>query len=289
MTENSNKVPLTIVIPIRNEAANLPHCLNQLGEFAEVWVVDSGSTDNSLEIARQYEAKVLQFKWNGRFPKKRNWCLRNYHFSTEWVLFLDADEYLTPEFRKEITQAINDKQFNGYWVNYNNHFMGRLLKHGDKLVKLPLLRIGHGEFERIDEDLWSSLDMEVHEHLLIDGYVGHIKAPIIHNDFKGLTAYFDRHNQYASWEAARYLALKESDRLKFTWEQKIKYRLIESIFFPPLYFVAAYLLKLGFLDGKAGLHCAISKAFYFYQIKLKIAEKKANSSPNTQENFANVD
>ena len=267
-------IPVTVVIPIKNEAVNLPACLAKLGEFAHVLVVDSGSTDGSIDIARQHGAQVLEFAWNGQFPKKRNWCLRTYDFQTEWVLFLDADEQVTPAFIRELKQATSQSKYNGFWVSYRNYFMGRLLRHGYKLDKLPLLRVGHGEYERIDEDSWSALDMEVHEHLVIEGAVGHLKSPLIHNDFKGLAAYYDRHNHYSSWEAARYLALDKDRQKKLTAKQKLKYRFVASPLFPLFYFFATYVLKRGFLDGKEGFRFSISKMFYFYQVNFKIAEKR---------------
>jgi hypothetical protein len=166
--------------------------------------------------------------------------------------------------------------------------MGQLLRHGDRLSKVALLRLGHGEFECIDEDRWSSLDMEVHEHLLVHGEVGEVKAPLIHNDFKGLHAYFDRHNHYSSWEAARFLALLNSSggvRTKggqWTKRQKLKYRLLRSPLFPVMYFIGAYVLKGGWRDGRSGLRFCLLKAFYFYQIQLKIQEAQRPISCHTR-------
>ena len=269
----TDKIPITVVVPIKNEAANLPGCLKSLGDFQEVIVVDSDSADGSVGIATDYGAKVLNFLWNGHFPKKRNWVLRTYEFQTEWVLFLDADEQVTPEFIAEISAIAKQSKCNGYWVTYHNYFMGQLLRHGDKFRKLPLLRLGHGEFERIEEDSWSKLDMEVHEHLIVDGEIGHMKSALLHNDFKGLLAYYDRHNHYSSWEAARFLSLQKDSYQAMNKRQRLKYHLLGSIFFPPLYFLGTFILKGGFLDGKAGLRFAIGKMFYFYQINFKIKEK----------------
>jgi hypothetical protein len=156
--------------------------------------------------------------------------------------------------------------------------MGRLLKHGDKFRKLPLLRLRCGEFERIEENEWSTLDMEVHEHLIVEGDVGEIKAPIVHSDFKGLSAYYDRHNKYSSWEAKRFLTLQQADARQFTKRQKLKYKMMGSVLFPPLYFVASYVFKMGFLDGVAGFRFSVSKMLYFYQVGFKIAEEKQASS-----------
>jgi glycosyltransferase involved in cell wall biosynthesis len=93
---------VTVVIPVKNEAANLPECLSRLENFGHAIVVDSGSTDATIQIAKDAGAEVLHFEWDGRFPKKRNWVLRHYEFKTEWVLFLDADEFITPRFVEEL-------------------------------------------------------------------------------------------------------------------------------------------------------------------------------------------
>ena len=83
---------LSIVIPVKNEERNLAECLENIKAFENVIIVDSGSTDRTLEIAKEFGREVVQFEWNGQFPKKRNWVLRNYQFKTRWVMFLDADE-----------------------------------------------------------------------------------------------------------------------------------------------------------------------------------------------------
>jgi glycosyltransferase involved in cell wall biosynthesis len=99
---------LTIAIPAKNEELNLPGCLEAIGTgFAErVVVFDSGSTDATADIARRQGAEVLDFRWNGRFPKKRNWFLREHPPQTRWVLFLDADEFLTAEFKDEVRRTL---------------------------------------------------------------------------------------------------------------------------------------------------------------------------------------
>jgi glycosyltransferase involved in cell wall biosynthesis len=273
MRAASDKLPVTVVIPTKNEAANLPRCLSALGRFSEVVVVDSGSTDDTVKIARGAGATVLTFKWDGHFPKKRNWCLQTHRFRTEWVLFLDADERVTAEFVRELERSVARAEYHAYWVKYDNYFMGKLLKHGDRMKKMALLRLGSGQFEPVDEDHWSTLDMEVHEHLLVDGKVGRMKSSIVHDDDKGLRAYYDRHNCYSSWEASRTLAVAgRNSPAGLTFRQRLKYRLARSMWFPVAYFFAAYVLKFGFLDGAAGLRFNLSKMFYFYQINFKIAE-----------------
>jgi hypothetical protein len=200
------------------------------------------------------------------------------------VLFLDADEFVSSEFIQEVQAAIEDTTHVGFWLNFSNHFIGQKLKGGDAFRKLALFRLGAGEYEKIDEDNWSHLDMEVHEHPVLEGSIGEIHAPIEHNDFRGLKHYIGKHNEYSSWEAARYLRLQSSaishqssqqgcaEYANLTERQKKKYRNLAKWWFAPAYFVVSYFLKKGFLDGALGFHFSLLKAVYFYQIRLKIRE-----------------
>ena len=276
MTTESVKV--TVVIPVKNEEKNLPECLGHLGRFSEVLVVDSGSTDRTLEICEAHGVKVLQFCWNGEFPKKRNWTLRNHKFQNEWVLFLDADEFVSPEFVSEVERAVSDPSKVGYWLNYKNFFLSGKLRFGESMRKLALFRIGSGEYERIDECSWSHLDMEVHEHPVLDGAVGHITTPIFHKDYKGIGSYLAKHDAYAEWEANRYVALSAPESKAQQWHtgrQKMKYRHLTKWWLAPAYFAYSYIYKLGFLDGRRGLVFCLLKFHYFFQIRLRILEKLA--------------
>lgn len=277
MTE---KIAVTVVIPVRNEQANLQACLTRLGVFDEVIVVDTGSEDQTCHIASENGARVLQFHWDGHYPKKRNWVLLNHHFRNNWVLFLDADEQVTPAFCIEVQEAILDHEHEGYWLQYTNYFLRRPLRHGDAQRKLALFKIGKGLYEKIDEDAWSGLDMEVHEHPLIDGKIGEISARIDHRDDRGVAKFIDRHKDYAVWEARRTLQLRQSDHR--TWShltdrQVKKYRSIDSWWFAPTYFCWTYFFKRGFLDGYAGLSYAFFKLWYFWTIRLLISEYQMQS------------
>ncbi|WP_332912868.1 hypothetical protein [Algoriphagus boritolerans] len=118
--------------------------------------------------------------------------------------------------------------------------MGKKLRFGDKMTKLSLFRKGAGEYEQIEEDSWSYLDMEVHEHPILKGKIGVLKSPLIHNDYKGLEKYIERHNAYSTWEAKRYLQLKRDRKVNLTFRQKLKYGLLETGFLPYFYFIGAY-------------------------------------------------
>lgn len=268
---------LTIVIPVRNEEKNLGGCLAAIGNdlAAKVVVVDSLSTDNTRQIAQEAGAEVIDFDWDGKFPKKRNWYLKHHTPSTQWVMFLDADEFLTPAFKAELRKALTSgEDVVGYWLNYTIYFLGRRLKGGYPLDKLALFKVGAGEYERIDEERWSKMDMEIHEHPILNGKLGSIKSKIDHQDFRGIAHYVTKHNDYAWWEAKRFLQSYNDAavRSKWTWKQKIKYGLMRTPFIGPVYFLGSYFLLMGFRDGSRGLAFAILKMSYFTQVYCRITE-----------------
>ena len=272
-----NKIPLTVIVSVKNEEINLPKCLECLNSFDEVIVVDSNSIDKTPEIVKSYGYKLVNFNWNGMFPKKRNWTLENITIDNDWVLFLDADEYLSNRFISEISKKIDQSEHNGYWLYYNNFFLGKEQKYGLKMRKLALFRKNFGCYEQIHEDYWSNLDMEIHEHPIINGSVGKIKSTILHKDYKGLEHYITRHNSYSTWEAMRYLSLSNDKNKKFTFRQKLKYSLIKMGLLPYLYFLVTYIFMFGFLDGLSGFYFARFKSNYFLQIQAKIRDIKNKS------------
>lgn len=240
-------------------------------------MVDSGSTDRTAEIAAAASVEVLQFRWDGRFPKKRNWFLRNHAPSTEWVLFLDADELVDDAFCDELERVLPTTPHVGLWINYTSWFLGRQLRYGDANRKLALFRVGAGEYERVPDDGWSSLDMEVHEHPVLEGTLGEVFTRIDHRDFRGFDHWIRKHNEYSTWEARRILALRQSlpgANGALRGRQLRKYRAIGAWWLPVAYFFSFYFLKRGFLDGYAGLAVAISKSIYFWQIGVKCTELK---------------
>ena len=270
-------IPVTLILPVKNEAENLASCMDRLGRFKHVVVVDSGSTDATLDIAKEYGAECVQFKWNGHFPKKRNWYLDNHEIATDWVLFLDADELINDAFCEEVKKAVTSDTHVGYWLNFHNWFQGKFLRHGDPFSKLALFRPDSGRYERIDDEQWSGLDMEIHEHPVLDGSVGSIGSPIDHNDRRGLDSYIRKHNEYSTWEARRHLAMEADDSNAWdalTTRQQFKYKHVEKWWFKWLYFMLCYVIKLGVLDGRSGFVFASLKRHYYSHIRLKIREFK---------------
>ncbi|RFB04505.1 glycosyltransferase family 2 protein [Parvularcula marina] len=278
-------IPISVIIPAKNEEANLPRCLSRLKRFAEVVIVDSGSEDRTGEIAREFGAEIIQFDWNGRYPKKRNWYLLNHKPKCDWVLFLDADEIIDDVFCEEAARAVASGTHDGYWLNYTNFFLGKPLKYGDPQRKLALFRFGAGLYERIDEMGWSRLDMEVHEHPVIDGPIGEITTRIEHNDYRGIAKFIDRHRDYALWEAKRVEVLRArglENAEHLTDRQRTKYKNIDKWWFPWSYFAFTYFAKRGFLDGGPGFAIAFYKLWYFFSIRLLIRENMRDQQNEAQ-------
>lgn len=267
---------LTVALPVRNEERNLAACLQAIGDnFARrVVVIDSSSTDATDAVARSHGAEVVNFEWNGRFPKKRNWFLRHQTPPTAWVLFLDADEVLSLAVKREIEDVLPQSPHQGYRLTYTNYFLGRRLRGGYPLHKLALFRVGEVEYEYIEEDAWSQCDMEVHEHPIFSGSIGTIRSQIDHRDLRGIDSYMRKHNDYAAWEAHRLLASRRDSAAVKTWSknQRLKYRLVTTPWGGLVFFIGSFFLMGGWRDGSVGFAFAILKSAYFVQIACRYRE-----------------
>lgn len=279
-------LPVTVIIAARNEAHNLPRCLESLRSVGEVFVIDSQSTDNTVEIARSYGAQVVQFHYQGGWPKKRQWAMDSLPLSYDWVFLVDADEALTPELGEEIRQAMEDPPYDGYYIALRMFFLGRELRHsGANFYKLSLFRRGKGRFEcRFKEQDASMADMEVHEHVVLDGgaktRATHLKHPLLHHNVESLSRYIRKHDEYSNWEAKVWLeggadsldlppSLFGSQAQRRRWLRKKFFALPGS---PALFFLYKYIFALGFLDGIPGLiYCGL-QGVQFFHIKAKIYE-----------------
>src|SRR5579864_1200232 len=136
-------LPVSVIIPVRNEERNLARCLEALRGAGEIYVIDSGSTDETVNIARSFNAKVVQFHYPGGWPKKRQWAMNTLPLAYDWILLLDADEILTPDLMEEIQQVIRNPLCNGYYIALRMYFLGRVLRYSDaRFYKLSLFRRG---------------------------------------------------------------------------------------------------------------------------------------------------
>lgn len=289
MSSNGKRVPVSVLIPARNEAENISRCLDPLQNWAdEIILVDSQSTDDTCKIAESYGVKVLQFYYKGGWPKKRQWVLDTYSFRNEWILLLDADEILLDPIKKEIEQAIKSDKFDGYWLRFQLYFMGRQLKHGGfDLWKLFLFKKGKGRYEqRIDTQDTSMSDIEVHEHVVVDGEAGRLKSPIRHENFNSLFRYIEKHNEYSQWEAKVYQEGHKGEIQPDFWGSQaqrrrwLKSKLVRVPGFSIMTFLYHYVLQMGFLDGKPGLFYCGLKGIQRFHAKAKLYELERNKATN---------
>jgi glycosyltransferase involved in cell wall biosynthesis len=222
--------PLSVVVITRDAEAELPVCLASVTFADEILIVDSGSTDGTLGIARGFGARVLKQEWLGYGPQKQYGAAQARH---RWVLSIDADEHISERLRTSIEAALRSPAHAAYAMARCNRFMGRWLRHGegypDWTVRL---------FDR-ERARWS--DDSVHERVLARGSVGRLDGDLLHESEAGLTAYLEKQNRYTTLQAQ---ALYASGKRAGT----------PRLALSPLFrFIKFYLLRLGFLDGVPGL------------------------------------
>jgi glycosyltransferase involved in cell wall biosynthesis len=309
---SAQKIPVSVLIPAKNEERNLPACLKSLVRADEVFVVDSGSSDRTVKIAESFGATVKQFDYDGYWPKKKNWALENLLFRNEWVLIVDCDERITDELWDEIALVIQNQNLDGYYVKRKVIFLGRWLRHGGKYPDLNLRLFRHqlGRYENLQtQEVSNTGDNEVHEHVILkrEGVVidkrriSILKNDMLHEDFRDIFHWIERHNRYSNWEAQLYLNFVEGrqageeDELKANpfgnaLERKrfLRKLWVWMPFRPTIRFIVVYIFLLGFLDGKAGYIHARLISQYEYQIGVKLYElrkfgDRANLKAQTSE------
>jgi glycosyltransferase involved in cell wall biosynthesis len=290
--EKMQTLPITVVIAVKNEAANLPKCLASLVPARRVVVADSQSTDGSIEIACSHGAEVVQFSYAGGYPKKRQWALNAVGIGTPWTLLLDADELAPPEFWTEVAAEIgNPHPAAGYLIRKGFHFLGRRFRFGGFSHDAVLLfQTGRGRFEQLNEAADTGLDMEVHERIVVDGPIRRLRAPLIHEDYKGLAAYLDRHNRYSTWEAnlrREFLSSgrwgEDTIRPRVFGNSQERRRFLKQIALRMpceslLWFLYHYFIRLGILEGRAGLIACRIRSDYIAQVRAKMYELRQRNA-----------
>ncbi len=262
---------ITVIILTKNEEKNIEKCIASAKTIAErVLVIDSGSTDNTIQLAKKSGAETFFHEWQGH-AKQFNWALDNTNIDTEWVFRLDADECITEQLAEEIKNKLNDSlsaQVNGYQMRFRLYFMNKLLRHGGthNTYLVRLFRYGKG---RMEERL---LD----ERLVIEGKVESLKADFIHYDYKGLDAWLNKHVWYSGLEVETYFS--QTLNLDANQKQKSKrgfYYRLPLFFRARLYFWYRYYFKLGFLDGKEGkIFCFLQAYWFRFLVDAKLFERE---------------
>jgi glycosyltransferase involved in cell wall biosynthesis len=278
------KVPVSVLIPARNEADNIGPCIDSLSWASDIVVLDSMSDDNTAEIASAHQARVVSRVFDN-YAANKDWALSQIDFRHEWILIVDADERGSDALGGEIARLLADAPAcNGYYLARKNMFWGRWLKHCGMYPdwNLRLLRRGRARYET----------RVVHEHVLLDGpLAGWLTTPLVHfSDNKGIERYIERHNQYTSLEAVeahrllirpragtlvgRLLAKGPKRRRAL---KEFAYRSLPGR--PIFVFLYMYFLQLGLLDGWVGLHYCLMRMIWEYQIDLKLHEMRDCDSP----------
>ena len=221
---------LSAVLITRNVASQLETCLSSCAFVDEIVIVDSGSTDATLDIAHHFNAKTVQQDWLG-FGKQKQFAVAQ--ASHDWVLCVDADERVSDTLRANILKELEAPRFHAYEMPRCNRFLGRWLKHGEGYPDLSL-RL----FDRRHAS-WS--DDAIHEKVVADGPVGRFAGDLLHESEQGLANYLAKQNRYTTLQAeALYAHGKHAG-------------LVQLLLSPLLRFVKFYVFRLGFLDGIPGL------------------------------------
>jgi glycosyltransferase involved in cell wall biosynthesis len=260
----SLSVTISVVLITHNEEANLPRTLASLLPLVrdgggEIVVLDSGSTDSTLEIARKYGARIFVEPWKG-FAGQKNSAIDK--SSMDWVLQLDADEALEPGLAEEIQAALAaDSGAVGYWIPRKNFFLRRWMKHGGFYPdrKLRLIRRGAGRFE----------EYGAHPTIKIVGPTGNLKHALLHNAYPTLSGYIEHMNSYSSSGAE--IAVAKGLR---------RFNLLNIVVRPKLTFIYNYIFRLGFLDGREGLILHLYHAVYVSWKYAKAWELGKKSGPD---------
>jgi len=229
-------VKISVALITLNEELSLPRTLESVRPLVrdgqgEIIVVDSGSTDRTLEIARSFGARVFTEPWKG-FAAQKNSAMEK--ATGDWVLQLDADEELEPDLTPEIDAAIQQSREQlGFWIPRKNFFLGRWIRHGGFYPdpKLRLIRRSAGKFE----------EYGAHPTIKVNGPTGRLKHALIHNAYPTLRGYIEHMNSYSSSGAE--VAVAKGHR---------SFNLINIVLRPKLTFIYNYILRLGFLDGREG-------------------------------------
>ena len=246
---------ISAVIITKNEEKILSRCLDAVSWADEIIIVDSFSTDRTVQIAEEFGATVFKKKWAG-FSQQKNFAISKAR--VPWILSLDADEIATPDLKDEILKITADAggRCAGYYIPRRTYFYGRLMRFGKVYpdYQMRLFKKGCGEFEKT----------EIHERLLVKGEEGRLKNPLLHYSKAGIEDHIKTVNSYTELEAKRAV--------------KLGYRPTgySVVIKPMLYFLKHYIWNFGFLDGTAGLtYYSINAAYVF------IKEVKAMEAAGT--------
>ncbi|SDO97250.1 Glycosyl transferase family 2 [Klenkia soli] len=274
-----------IIILALNEEEAIRTCIESAKLLtSNVTVLDSGSKDQTGRIAVAAGAQVVQFRWNGAYPKKKQWSLDNLYLDTDWVLLMDADERLSPALASEIKEVLAGSPVSAFEIPVQYHWRGEVLRHGQTVYKRTMLRRGACKFPEIDDlDAPGSTEVEGHYQPLVRGAIGRLQSRLIHDDPDPIHDWFARHNRYSDWEA--FIQIRPEVRAATRAAKSSQGRIFDRMPLKPVViFIYNYFIKQGFRDGRPGFEFAFSLMFYHAQIQMKIREAAAKSQEQYRSN-----
>ena len=273
------QVAVSAVVFTKNEEKNIQDCIASLSSFSEIIVVDSMSSDDTKKLALNLEVKFINFDWDGKYPKKRQWSLDNVNFKNDWILFVDADERVSEEFVMALTNFLTkfSKDYAAASIPIDYYFAGKRLKFGQRPKKTALLRVGKVHFPKINDLGAEGMgELEGHYQPIISGKTKKFKNAIMHNDNDPISTWMVRHINYAKWEA--HLLMNQNTKLEVDASKSGASSLFHGLPLRPLaFFVYSYILKFGFLDGRAGFDYAFAKTWYYWLSSVIAREKQKNA------------
>ena len=270
---------ITAIILTLNEEKNIEECIKSIKSIVKrIVVVDSFSTDKTVEIAKLLGAEVWQHEFVNQ-AQQFIWAIENISIDTTWVFRIDADERLTEKSATELEKLTAEHEtddVNGIIVRFEVNFMGKALRHGGIYPFRKLLVFKHGKAHMENRNM--------DEHIVLDeGKSVEMKSDCMHQDFKSLYAWIEKHNKYSDREVLDYLnreeaqsnnALSKGAKFKRFVKFKIYYKLPMGMR-AHLYYLYRYYFKLGFLDGKEGKIFAFLQAYWYrFLVDAKIHEQK---------------
>lgn len=254
---------LSAIVITKNEAKNIAECLKSLSFVDNIVVVDSESVDGTVNIAKQFTDKVFVTEWKG-YSETKQYALER--VSGEWVLWVDADERVTPELASEIRKLVKKNlSFSGYRIPRKAYFLGKWIRHGGWYPGY-VVRLFRRECGRFNS-------ASVHEGLIVEGNIGTLKESLLHYTDDSIHHYFQKFNTYTS------LAAKDLNK-------RNRGVSLSDLFFRPAHmFVKMYILKWGFLDGMEGFILSVFSACYVFAKYAKLWElkQKRKSEPASGE------
>jgi len=275
-----NKVPICVIILTHNEEANLPYALDSVVGWAQqVFVVDSYSTDKTVEIAREYNARVFQNKWVD-YATQRQWALTSLPIEVEWILFMDADESLTRSLKDEISRRIfGERNIDGFFIKRKFIFLGKWVKYGSCKSNREL-RLARKESLCISETRGSF------ESYSVKGATAVLDNYMLHEDRRGIGEWINKHNKYSSLNSefivngfsyrkvSRVKAiLGSSKKFDRTFLKEILLFTSHGLWKPFVLFFYRYIIQFGFLDGKKGfIYHFLHDFWYPLLIEAKVIE-----------------